>query len=104
VDYRDSVPCKEGVTLGADGRLLGTCDYNPSVHRNTAKLSSCQARVRADPPAECQTQVFTASGVEDIVREALRSQAAEMREAMFVQCRATAVHREECEKLRPPAP
>ena len=111
MDYRSDIldstqekpPCVQGATLGPDGQLISACNYNPSVHRNTATLAACQARVRANPPPECQSQMFTASGVEDIVREALRAQAAELREAMLVQCRATAARREDCDRLRPGA-
>jgi len=101
IDFHDSVPCTEYQTYGPDGQLVSTCNYNPTVHRNTAKLASCEARVRASPPPECRIQVFTASGVEDTVRDALRAQAAEMRQAMFVQCRAMAAHPDDCNKLRP---
>ena len=100
-DYHADEPCVEGISYGEDGQLLGACDYNPSLHRNTTRLTSCQARVHADPPPQCQSEVLTARGVEDLVREALRSQTAALREALFQQCRASATRPEQCDGLRP---
>ena len=96
-------PCTQGAMAGADGQVVKYCDYNDAVHRNTTTVSACELRVRADPPPQCQQQVLTAYGAEELAREAVQAQTAALREAFFVHCRATARRREDCEPLRPQA-
>ena len=104
IDYRGDLSCVQGAIVDADGQLIAACDYNATLHRNTDRLNVCQARVRADPPPQCQSEVLTARGVEEVVREALRAQTAALREALFSQCRASARRPEDCESLRPEGP
>jgi hypothetical protein len=101
IDYRDGSPCVEGITVGPDGQVTGACDYNPSLHRNTAKIAACELRVRANPPPQCQSEVLTARGTEELVHRAVEAQTKALREALLVQCRAFAHRREDCDGLRP---
>lgn len=103
VDYRSTAPCEAGVTRDADGNVVTVCDYNPAVQQNTAKLEACQSRVRADPPADCQSEVLTARGAEEMMREALRAQTAALREALYTQCLASGARVEDCDGVRGPS-
>ena len=96
-------PCTQGKTIGTYGQVTKYCDYNDAVHRNTTTVSACELRVRADPPPQCQQEVLTASGAEELAREAVQAQTAALREAFYVHCRATARRREDCDPLRPQA-
>lgn len=94
-------PCVDGRITTEQGGIVGFCDYNPTLHRNTSTVSACELRVRADPPPQCEQQVLTAQGAEELVREALQAQAAALREAFYVHCRASARRPADCEPLRP---
>jgi hypothetical protein len=101
VDYRASKPCEQHLTYDENGNLTTACNYDAPLHGNTAMLDTCQARIRSNPPAECQNEVLTARGTQEMMQEALRQQTAALRDALFAQCLATAQRYEDCDALRP---